>query len=58
MIVLTLPLPVGRLRVAKIMVSLEPGTNYFSKLMLKLELGQMGGTVRKYTHNRTTEIVK
>lgn len=58
MIVLILQLTVDGLHVTKIMGSLESGTNYFSKLMLKLEFGQMGGIVSKYKHSRKIEIFK
>lgn len=56
MIVLVLQLTVDRSHVAKIMGSLEPGTSYFSKLMLKLEFGQMGGIISEYKHSRKTKI--
>lgn len=49
MIVLILQLTADRLHVTKFMGSLEPGTNYFSNLKLKLELGQMEGTVSAST---------
>ena len=42
----------------KIMASLEPGTNYFSKLMLKLEFGQMWEIVSKYKHSRKKSLSK
>lgn len=58
MIVLILQLTVDGLHVTKIMGSLEPGTNYFSKLMLKLEFGQMGGILSKYNYSRKIEIFK
>lgn len=49
MIVLILQLTADRLHVTKSIRSLEPGTNYFSNLKLKLEFEQMGGIVSTST---------
>lgn len=53
MIVLILQLTADRLHVTKFMGNLEPGTNYFRNLKLKLEFGQMGGIVSASTAKKS-----
>lgn len=56
MIVLILQLTADRLHVTKSIRSLEPGTNYFSNLKLKLEFEQMGGIVSASTAKKSKSL--